>query len=234
MISHYHKCIFVHIPKTAGTSIEWAFLSDLGMDNRNRHALLIGPNTNLDVGPRRVTHLKSNDYVSQHFISQELYNQYFKFSFVRNPYHRLFSIYRYKRFNEYLSFDSFVQKKLLFLTENSKDNYFYKPQYDYLYYDDQCTVDFVGKFEDIQRDFVEVKGQIGNNKLVLQHHNKTKRVSRRFRGIRILAKILRDFAIISNVDIGKKELKLSAKSLEIINSIYSKDFEKFGYTLNEY
>ena len=176
MISHKHKCIFVHIPKAAGTSIEMVFLDDLKLDMDNRHSLFLGASTNKKLGPRRISHLMAREYVEQHYISQELYNQYYKFAFVREPKSRLFSTYKFLQFNEVMSFDDFINFKLDELLATPKFDFFLKSSYDYLYDSNgNCLVDFIGKFENLKQDFEKVRNELIfiNTEGKLKHHNKT-------------------------------------------------------------
>lgn len=64
------KCIFVHIPKTAGISISRSIFGNLGGG-----------------------HTKIRDY--ELIFSAKDFNNYFKFTFVRNPWDRIFSAYRF-------------------------------------------------------------------------------------------------------------------------------------------
>ena len=70
MISHEHKFILVHVPKTGGTSIE----DSLGLK-----------------GPRHNTALQYQEYFP------EYWERYFTFGMVRNPWDRVFSYYTYRR-----------------------------------------------------------------------------------------------------------------------------------------
>ena len=45
MLSHQHKTIFIHVPKTAGQSIETLFLDDLGLKWDQRGSLLLRRST---------------------------------------------------------------------------------------------------------------------------------------------------------------------------------------------
>ena len=69
MISHHHKCIFIHIPKTGGTSIENVLRQDKskGSDHRLLHE----------------------------YSHYSVFNSYFKFAIVRNTYDRIWSLYSY-------------------------------------------------------------------------------------------------------------------------------------------
>jgi len=64
------KCIFIHIPKTAGTSVNKALFGNRGGGH------------------------KSARYYKQIF-GVSTYKRYFKFTFVRNPYSRLLSAYNF-------------------------------------------------------------------------------------------------------------------------------------------
>ncbi|MEY4814447.1 MAG: hypothetical protein RLZZ162_1520 [Verrucomicrobiota bacterium] len=71
MISHQHECIFVHIPKTAGNSINRVF--GIGWEN---HKDLQRYRAELPLG---------------------VFERYFKFAIVRNPWDRLLSDYNYQK-----------------------------------------------------------------------------------------------------------------------------------------
>ena len=78
MISHHHKCIFVHVPKCGGTSIE-AYLRE--------HAAALGhrPEPGLDVTLRREGLVQ---VLNQH-------PDYRVFAFVRHPFDRLVSTWKH-------------------------------------------------------------------------------------------------------------------------------------------
>ena len=72
MISHKHKCIFIHIQRTGGTSIErWLQGED---------------QWNLKHNYKHIT----TSYAKERAYP-EYYDDYFKFTFVRNPYERVLS-----------------------------------------------------------------------------------------------------------------------------------------------
>lgn len=187
------KSIFIHIPKAAGTSIAKALY------NRD---------------PRHVNLLK---YKKKN-ISK--YEEYFKFVFVRNPYDRISSAYYYLKkqqeehnysdssspfyFLKYCnSFDEFV---LVYLRDKGYiNNYFFKPQVEYLrdpITKKMLSVDFIGKLENIEKDYEFVKAKLGvarnlkhNNKGTLTDYNK-------------------------NVE---------TKTINVVKELYSEDYFYFGY-----
>lgn len=173
MICHHYKCIFIHIPKTAGQSVEHVFLNLLGLTWETRAPLLLRFNDNKKLGPPRLAHLKASDYLKYKYISEDLFNSYFKFSFVRNPWSRLVSFYNYRKYFLLYNFKSFVMKHL----EKKiwkKDYWFIGPQYEFLYDDNgKILVDFVGKFENLQNDFDKICNSINIAKTKLPHINKS-------------------------------------------------------------
>ena len=109
-ISHKHKAIFVHIPKCAGTTIEHYLLSDL-MEKRQKNKQKSkwmyakkylwggGPGANMFWNG----HWKHNEWTDavqhlpikyiQRVVDDKTYNNYYKFTFVRNPWARAVSDY---------------------------------------------------------------------------------------------------------------------------------------------
>ena len=61
MISHRHQCVFVHVPKTAGISIEHVFLAQYGLTWDERAPLLLRFNPDPALGPERLGHLTATD-----------------------------------------------------------------------------------------------------------------------------------------------------------------------------
>lgn len=115
-ISHKHRAIFVHIPKTAGTSVENTLgikdINDLYNAGKTNDILKVVNTDCLSSKEYRNILLKS----PQHYTLQELkkiidaaaFNDYLKFSIVRNPYDRFVSEYKHNDQFNFLSFDEFT------------------------------------------------------------------------------------------------------------------------------
>ncbi|MAM27671.1 MAG: hypothetical protein CMC13_01510 [Flavobacteriaceae bacterium] len=227
MISKKHKTIFVHIPKVAGQSIETVFLNDLGLTWETRSELLLRKKTSDEQGPLRLAHLKAKEYVSLGYIDENTFRDYYKFSFVRNPYARTISLYKYLGYSRIISFSAFVKK---ILPEKIKENdFFFLPQYDYLYgKENTLMVDFVGKLETIEEDIEVVFNEAGLEGATLPHVNKSEKGLKR--GLASLAKkpsLIKDIEgrrLVSNI---KPVLNKTEK--QAICEIYKQDFKYFGY-----
>ncbi len=173
MISHHHECIFVHIPRTAGQSVEHYFLDRLGLDWRRRAPLLLRPNDIPELGPPRLAHLKAMEYVRYRYITREQFDRYFKFTFVRNPWDRLVSIYKHLNMHHVCDFKTFVMGKLRDGTYRRKHYWFICPQQEYLCDDNgELCMDFVGRFEQLQGDFMQVGRKLGMESASLPHVNR--------------------------------------------------------------
>lgn len=170
MISHHDECVFVHVPKCAGQSIEQFFLKRIGLDWEQRAPLLLRTNDNPELGPPRLAHLKARDYVEKRWMTPLQFATYFKFSFVRNPWDRTASFYRFLGYDRRCSFSRFVRFHLPRLMERKE--WFLCPQVDYLYdHDDRLLVDFVGRFEQLADDFRGVCRQLDIPSSALPHVN---------------------------------------------------------------
>lgn len=216
LISHHDKCVFVHIPKCAGQSIETFFLDRIGLDWERRSPLLLRPNDVPALGPPRLAHLKAHQYVQNRWMTQAQFDEYFKFAFVRNPWDRIASFYRYLGYDGRCSFPRFVLKHLPEQIE--KKNWFLCPQVEYVYdTDGKLLVDFVGRFEALANDFTLVGGHVGAPDARLPHIND----SRKSRPspmpwFRRRALPYRDM--------------YDSRSIEVVAGMYEADIEAFDYS----
>lgn len=229
MISHKHNAIFVHIPKVAGISIETVFLNDLNIAYGDRLPLWLGLNSNPKIGPPRFAHLTGAEYVKYHYISEELYSDYYSFSFVRNPYDRLYSFYKYLGYIYLMSFETFILRYLDKLIV--EDNWFFKSQYDYLYDNGKCMVDFIGKFENLQSDFDQIAHHFNLNSTDIPHVNKSSKHNfiRRVKYRLVLLKKYPSSLFWYNFNKNKTKRKYSAQMKDKVYSLYEFDFNSFGY-----
>lgn len=156
-----HQCIFVHITKTAGTSIALSLFQELPY------------------------HYTAIDY--RVFFGKRDFNRYFKFAFVRNPWARTLSAYQYLNtggWNEndrswaqthlkrYKTFEHFVNERLTAGT--LPEHIHFKPQHEFV--TDRrgnLLLDHLGYNETIQLDFQVVADRLGLP-ATLKHTNASK------------------------------------------------------------
>ncbi len=179
MICREFHFLFVHVPKAAGQSIEQFFLDRLGADwNADRERFLLQANEDTSRGTEKLAHLSAAEYVDDGYLAREEFDRLFKFSFVRNPWTRILSEYRYRNYFSHRSFRDFVLHKLP--RPGWDDQYRHvMPQYDMLHdTDGRLLVDFVGRFESLHDDFRTVCGKLGIENAELPHRNPSDKKSR--------------------------------------------------------
>ncbi len=152
--------VFIHINKTAGTSIGRA----IGLPVKD--------------------HLTVRDVIAR--IGQEKWDTAYTFTLVRNPWDKVVSHYEYRRrrnktgiASRNVSFSDWVKMtygdiKNTFYYNNPKA---FQPQVEWLKDNEgKITLDFIGKFESIITDFNQIKHVIGLD-AELPHLNASRRAS---------------------------------------------------------
>jgi hypothetical protein len=166
-VSIERSFVFVHIPKTGGTSIEEALrgcaikLALLGMSTREQR-------DKLGITETWLHHIPAIDL--RRILGASAWDRYFKFAFVRNPWDRLVSLYHFVH-RQFATRPDFRQAwpeiaARLSTTQNLGEwlraGAFPTPQIDLIAGSDGgLLVDFVGRFEHIERDFDHVAQRIG-------------------------------------------------------------------------
>ncbi len=160
IISNKYKFVFVHIWKTGGTSIRAALEKYADFSSEEGSA---------------EQHLKASEIKKDYFKEND-WDNYFSFAVSRNPYDWVVSVYHYitqnkensrhKEVKDMGSFREFIKKEM------RKDK---TSQKDFITDDDgKLLVNFVLKFENVEKDFEEVCRKIGI-KEKLPHMNKSSR-----------------------------------------------------------
>ena len=193
IISESHQFIFVHNPKVAGTSIKEIF-RPFAWQNRSHVKYFFGTNR---LGTKYREQLLP-DFILQHWTDAAIYSlwshepltrarkllpstlfeNYYKFGFVRNPWDRELSHYHFilnwhdHRFHHQVAALEDFNDYVSWLIDHQDQ--FYSPQSRYLA-DDQGNVlaDYVGRFEHLSEDVYAICEAIGIDKPVIPHANKT-------------------------------------------------------------
>lgn len=162
MINHKRKFLYTHYPKCGGTTVRSYFLNNYaeGIDEEiedvsNRHCSLT---------------FTLNCINKKNFNTED----YYKFSFARNPFSLCVSFYIYNKTNLYESLKSRslpIHKEISFCLNNSFKDYVYsdfcKSYFDEIYmHEGEIMIDQILKQETLQKDF-----DILCSKLKLKHNN---------------------------------------------------------------
>lgn len=179
MICYKQECIFVHIPKTGGTSIEDVIW---GSDHSSR------TEKQLWMGAVRPGFNKYQSGGLQHLLAtqirqevgQSVFDRFWKFAFVRNPWDRVVSQYCYMKKRKDLRRHSGMRrwtslKKYLRLIQKVEHVQWYEQWRFILDKDGHRLVDFIGRFENLQQDFQSVMTRLGRPNEKLPHTMKSQR-----------------------------------------------------------
>ncbi|TCI04448.1 hypothetical protein EZV61_00275 [Corallincola luteus] len=189
-----HQCIFIHIPKAAGTSVLSAMMG--GNENPDRDHT--GYKTYLEANPGK-------------------FDRYFKFTFVRDPWDRLISVYTYLKgggnggsdryFQQLIAdrYPTFAEFVLGYLDKDRiHQHILLRPQFLFVVdHKDQLMVDYVGRFESIADDFSKVSQQLKLG-VSLPQVNRSARKD-------------------------KSAYLVSQEVIDKIGQLYSRDVAQFGY-----
>ena len=205
LLSYSNKFIFIHIYRVAGTSITNS------LESYTRRPVVRWLFRKLGIGnliPYRKwktfpSHIKARQLRSQ--LSREIYESFYKFAFVRNPWDWQVSLYHYMlrdtnhfqhkliktmhNFDEYINWRVYNDKELQkdFIVDSNG----------------RLIVDFVGRYENLTTDFRHVC-EVLNVSVILPHLNKSSH---------------RDYKSYYN-----------AKTRKLVEEHFSEDIEFFNYT----
>jgi len=155
-ILHEYKCIVIHIPKTAGTSIFKALYANLYSEYPKQ-----------DV-PKHATALEI-----KRLIGDKCWKEYFSFAFVRNPWDLMVSCYFWWLHNaselENLRPDVEKIRRMAGFTEFMHSKYgkqmlneYKGNMWDWIADENgRMIVDFVARFENLEEDFKKICKKIG-------------------------------------------------------------------------
>jgi len=236
MISHHHKYIFVHIPKTGGTSIERT-LQRNEPESKNSDQLLLGKNDDPASGPPELMHLKAQQYFKLNHLDENIYDDYFKFAIVRNPWDRVASFYKYFNYCRRFNFKTYVMKYLKKDIENR--GWLFDSQHRFLTdRNGELIVDYIGRFESLQDHFNSICDKLDLKHNSLTHFNKSnpsQYIKLNFSTPAVYKNMLRNVARYLYKDKIKRNLRKNYRdyydqeTIEYVNELYRIDVNYFNY-----
>ncbi len=211
IISHSKKFIFVHVFKVAGNNIR----TELNKYNhtrskKNTFLSFIGLYPSI-YSSDFDSHITANDIRRR--LNPKIFNAYYKFAFVRNPWDWQVSLYHYTKQNKDhfqhniikdMSFDEYLHWRV---------NYDQRHQKDFVYNErGELLVNFIGKLENLQNDFdlVCTKLKIPKRKLTVKNSS-----------------IHKDYRYYYNEELIKLVQEAFAEDIRLFN--YSFENEDFHY-----
>lgn len=176
MISYKYNCIYVHIPKTGGTSIEEIIWP--GMENRTVAELWMG-----FVDPY---HNKYQTGGLQHLLASQIrqevgdrvFNECYRFTVVRNPWDKAVSQYAYmkqrKDLRDFIGMQEDDSFKTYLSLIRKREHVQWTPQYKFFLDDNgDQLVDFIGRFESFDDDVFTILGNLDIRVPAIPHINKS-------------------------------------------------------------
>ncbi|MCB4808724.1 sulfotransferase family protein [Tamlana sp. 62-3] len=214
MISHKHKCIFIHIPKCGGTTIKYLLFPNEDVSwNKVDYNKLYG------WCPKRkffLQHATAKQLLETELISEDVWKTYYKFTFVRNPWDRAVSDYFWLLKDQKIkdSFKNYIFKQGKFKAVLTHENELYyrgdhtKQQTEFFDLESDFKPDYIGKFENYNNNLKHLCEVL---KLPVQqnlHINKAKTKKKHY----------------SNYFFDDIKLEFA--------DLYQDDIEQLGYTFN--
>lgn len=214
MIDHKNKVIFIHIPKCAGSSVEYFFgIKPFDWQIPN-YKNLTGWCEKRKI---HLHHATPKELLETELIDEQTWHSYKKFTIVRNPWGRAYSDFVWlNRFNFInCSFEDFLLKKgklSKILTDQSHKSYrgdHLYPQVDFLKIEGKIVIDNILRFENLK---VEFEGFLKSNGISQQHLPHDKKSKKHFK----------HYSHFYNVD-----------EIELVGEIYKDDIEFLDYKFED-
>jgi len=211
-----NNIIFVHVPKTAGGTVENIILNEyFKYKNHENHDLTEERKALHSLNKKWTQH----DTITEIISSRKIYNpeDYFKFAFVRNPWDRVVSEFLYVKNQGGCACRGNIRRMPKNFTEYIKQNFKCSwrnhviPQYKFIYNSkNEIKVDFIGRFENLEEDIKKVLRTLNiNEPYELPKVNQSRNLKQ---------KLIKPYWLYYD-----KETK------EIVEDKFKKDIKLFGY-----
>jgi len=179
------KLIYFPIPKVAASSFKYVFATHLNYDQ------------SLDIKDHNKLHKIIFPSVDRSEVRSADYDDYLKFTCVRNPWDRLVSCYKskiksnkryknihfkngvdrrflyYKVFKAGMSFNTFVHE--VCNIPDIESDFHFRSQYDFVYHNHHILINHLMKYETLGQEYKKLNSKLGNKLAKLPKMNSTKR-----------------------------------------------------------
>ncbi len=207
--SKVKKFLFLHIYKTAGSSVRralfpYASKSQILIQLIN-HALIINRSP---IRFRRniyIYHPTALDLINE--FGREKYNEFFSFSFSRNPLSQQLSLFKYVREKRQMNQHTDLRKFDFDDFLNWRINYDIDLQSKYTHASGKKLINYIAKYESIDMELKIIANKLGIPQLKLPYSNKSKKL--------------------------KKEIRISKKTFNKFVDTYYKDYELLNYNVDD-
>ncbi len=205
---HSKKVLFLHNPKTGGTTIEKVFDLDVTREN----LFTIGDVKYFSKHQCSLQHLSYIELKRR--IPSDIFDSYYKFTFVRNPWDRIVSTYCWDK-REFKTFEKFVD-----FVETLYNKY---------------TVETLTDFPEFSIKYcAHLYPQYiytGEGVDVYRYENFTSEMSKIMGRFNISDPTLgKDIPLINSSSHGHYSSYYNDRTREVVRKIYAEDIRRFGYT----
>ena len=177
MIIHHQKLAFIHIRKNAGCAITHLLLTN-ALKHETTGAICALPQNIRDTYELNYNLKHASALKLKEHLHEDMWNDYYKFACVRNPWDRTVSSYHWIKSKEKLhdlSFNKYVN--LMYKHKDDKSHKFshmFQPQSSFITSPNgEIIIDYVIQFEKIQEGIDNVSSSIGINLGTIKKHNVT-------------------------------------------------------------
>ncbi len=205
MVSDQHKCIFVHLRRTGENSIELALGGIVLLNEKGRKTLTW--NNSLHRGrniPHKLDYRGHYSHDPATAIRKQYpakFNNYMKFSIVRNPWDQMVSLYHR------LNVKDRKPQNLAQFIKRYRRLEGTVPEHSLFDKEGKCLMDEIGRFENLEQDYVDICRKFGIDTDPLNHTNGSHK--------------------------SHYSKYYDKESKELVSRVYQRDIAYFGYTFSQ-